>query len=89
MVELQAIRNAARPAPGMSAQEGGGARDELSAAFDRVALLLEKREAMLLRARRHARYRALLDIWLSVHIPATFALLAAIVAHVVSVFFLW
>jgi hypothetical protein len=35
------------------------------------------------------RIRALLEIWLFVHIPLTIALVAALVAHVVSVFFYW
>jgi hypothetical protein len=30
-----------------------------------------------------------MDIWLYFHVPVTFALLAALLAHVVSVFFLW
>ncbi len=32
---------------------------------------------------------AFLEAWLFVHIPATFALLAALMAHVVSVFTYW
>jgi hypothetical protein len=59
------------------------------AARERVTLLLEKRSAMLGRARRHARYKALLEVWLYVHVPLTFALLAALVGHVVSVFYMW
>ena len=39
--------------------------------------------------RRHIRIRAALEIWLYVHVPATFALLAALTAHIVSVFFYW
>ena len=33
--------------------------------------------------------RALLEIWLYVHIPLTFVLIAALLAHVISVFFYW
>jgi hypothetical protein len=33
--------------------------------------------------------KALLDVWLFVHIPATIALLAALAAHVISVFYYW
>ena len=44
---------------------------------------------MLARLRRHLRLKALLEIWLYVHVPATFALLAALTAHIVSVFFYW
>ena len=51
-------------------------------------MLLRKR-GLLERARRDLRYKALLDLWLYVHVPLAFALLAALVAHVVSVFVYW
>ena len=55
---------------------------------DVYGLLLEKHE-LLQRARRDLRHKALLDLWLYVHVPLAFALLAALVAHVVSVFIYW
>ena len=55
----------------------------------RVEALLQRRRAQLERIRRHLRLKALLEVWLYVHVPATFALLAALTAHVVSVFFFW
>jgi hypothetical protein len=54
-----------------------------------VAGLLERKAAALAQARRHIRLRALLEVWLYVHVPATFALLAALTAHIVSVFYYW
>ena len=51
-------------------------------------LLQQKADALGL-ARRHVRITALLEAWLFVHIPATFALLAALTAHIVSVFAYW
>jgi hypothetical protein len=51
--------------------------------------LLERKAAALGRIRRHLRIRALLEIWLFVHVPITFALIAALIAHIVSVFFYW
>lgn len=54
-----------------------------------IVFLLERKEATLAQARRHIRYKTLLEIWLYVHVPATFALIAALVAHIVSVFFYW
>ena len=51
-------------------------------------LLLRKNE-LLARARRILRQKAQLDLWLYVHVPLAFALLAALVAHVVSVFVYW
>ena len=35
------------------------------------------------------RLKALIEVWLYVHVPATFALLAALAAHIVSVFYYW
>jgi hypothetical protein len=57
--------------------------------LERIDALLERKQAMLARLRRHLRLKALLEVWLYVHVPATFALLAALTAHIVSVFFYW
>lgn len=51
--------------------------------------LLERKEAVLSRIRQQTRIRALLEVWLYVHVPVTFALIAALAAHIVSVFFYW
>jgi hypothetical protein len=56
-------------------------------ALERVSTLLARKEEILVTARRYARIRALLEVWLYIHIPMTFALLAALTAHIVSVFF--
>jgi len=57
--------------------------------LEKVDTLLERKQAMLGKLRRHLRLRALLEVWLYVHVPATIALLAALSAHIVSVFFYW
>lgn len=57
--------------------------------LERVDSLLERKEAALDRIRQHLRLKALLEIWLHIHVPLTFALIAALVAHVVAVFFYW
>jgi hypothetical protein len=51
--------------------------------------LLQRKDAVLSRIRQQMRIRALLEIWLYVHVPMTFALIAALAAHIVSVFFYW
>ncbi|MBV9931879.1 MAG: hypothetical protein JO013_13170 [Alphaproteobacteria bacterium] len=51
--------------------------------------VLERKVAALGQIRRHLRIRALLEVWLYVHVPLTFALLAALAAHILSVFFYW
>ncbi|WP_255247168.1 hypothetical protein [Sphingopyxis sp. GW247-27LB] len=55
----------------------------------KVIALLSQKEAALARLREHLRLRALLEIWLYVHVPLTFALIAALSAHIISVFFYW
>ncbi|MBH1998927.1 MAG: hypothetical protein I8H96_07270 [Sphingomonadaceae bacterium] len=57
--------------------------------LEKIDALLERKLAMLARLRRHLKLKALLEIWLYVHVPVTFALLAALTAHIVSVFFYW
>jgi hypothetical protein len=58
-------------------------------AIDQVVQLLEKKAAALQRLRGYIRRRAFLEVWLFVHVPLTFVLLAALTAHIVSVFFYW
>ena len=52
------------------------------------ALMVRKQE-LVARARRAVALKARLDVWLYVHVPLSIALIAALVAHVVSVFFYW
>jgi hypothetical protein len=55
----------------------------------RLIALLTRKDELLNRARRDVQIKAMLDIWLYMHVPLTFALIAALVVHVVSVFFYW
>ena len=59
----------------------------LDPAIPRVRSLLGRRRALLERMRRQMQLRAFLEVWLYVHIPLTVALLAALTAHIVSVFY--
>jgi hypothetical protein len=63
---------------------GSGSEEE-----QRVAALLEKRREQLAQIRGALRIRALLEVWLFAHIPLTIALIAALTAHVISVFYYW
>lgn len=60
-----------------------------SEAAQAVHNLLAKRADQLAQIRRLLRTKALLEVWLFLHIPATIALLAALLAHVISVFYYW
>ncbi len=63
-------------------------RREAPALVKVEALMARKAEALAL-ARRQMHITAMLEAWLFVHVPATFALLAALTAHIVSVFLYW
>jgi hypothetical protein len=64
----------------------GGVQHEGAA---RITDLLDQKMAALARLRAHLRIRAILEAWLYVHVPMTFALIAALSAHIISVFFYW
>jgi len=64
-------------------------RSSEAEAREKVIGLLKQKEAALARLRQHLRIRALLEVWLYVHVPLTFALIAALSAHIISVFFYW
>jgi hypothetical protein len=68
---------------------GFAALAERSPDAERAYGLLQRRAAQLGQIRRQMRLRALLDVWLYIHIPATVALLGALTAHVISVFYYW
>ena len=59
------------------------------AALNTVGPLLDRKSEALLQLRRHVQTRALLSVWLGIHVPASIALLMALTAHVVSVFIYW
>ena len=60
-----------------------------NAAIEQVVTLLERKAAALQRVRGYVQRRALLEIWLYIHIPLTFVLIVALLAHIISVFFYW
>jgi hypothetical protein len=70
----------------LRAATASGAEKE---ALAKIIELMERKAAALGRIRRHLRIKALLEVWLYVHVPITFATIAALAAHIVSVFFYW
>jgi hypothetical protein len=60
----------------------------LATAMRQLRLLLDEKGQLLMRARQDIRYKAIMDIWLYFHVPLSFALLAALLAHVIAVFYL-
>ena len=37
----------------------------------------------------HSSVKAIMEIWLYFHVPLSIALLAALIGHIISVFFYW
>jgi hypothetical protein len=65
------------------------ATPELAAAMRQLRILLDEKGQLLIRARQDIRYKAMMDMWLYFHVPLSFALLAALLAHIIAVFYLW
>ena len=69
-----------------------GASDiaELEANFiDNVAGYSARKKALATQVAKDVQFQALMEIWLYFHVPLSFGLLAALTAHIVSVFFYW
>ena len=67
----------------------GNADADMRKPLEAVTAILDRKSALLARTRRHIRNKTLLQLWLYFHVPLSFALLAALTAHIVSVFFYW
>jgi hypothetical protein len=65
------------------------AAPEQRGAVQALVEALGRKQELVRRARLDIRHKALLDVWLLFHVPLSFALLAALIAHIVSVFFYW
>ncbi len=69
----------------LAASSAGG----LSRQLQELLSLVGARRALLARLRKDAQLKAWLEVWLYVHVPLSFGLLAALLAHVLSVFIYW
>ncbi len=54
-----------------------------------IYLMQVKKQQILKRLRNYIRLRTFVELWLLFHVPLSFALLATLTAHIVSVFFYW
>ena len=66
-----------------------GTNDRQAEALRKLIDLLSRKKALASRVARDIQYQALMEIWLYFHVPLSFATVAALFAHVVSVFFYW
>ncbi len=67
-------------------------KDLKSDKFDRVRHLLEttaRKKTLLKRIRRDIQLKAILQLWLYIHVPLSIALLASLLIHITSVFWYW
>jgi len=65
------------------------AADSTNEALRKLMDVLARKKTLSTRITRDLQLQAMLEIWLYVHVPLSFATLAAVSAHVVSVFFYW
>lgn len=83
------VRCPTRAAPARLRELGARYTGEQANLNQQLVSALARKSALLDRARRDVRVRTLLETWLYFHVPLSFALLAALIAHVVAVFYFW
>lgn len=71
----------------MAGELAGGNQDNENA--QKLLDLIARRRDLTTRINRDIRLHAQMQIWLYVHVPLSFALLAALTAHILSVFIYW
>ena len=91
MLKQLSGREKACPTEAALARIEGLAAGESAHAADlrQLVTLLTRKVDLLRRARQDVQFQALMKVWLFVHVPISFALLAALIAHIVAVFFYW
>ena len=62
---------------------------ELRKPYRELYSIMVRRQSLVKRVRQDLMYRARLGFWLYFHVPFTIALLVAMTAHIVAVFFYW
>ena len=73
----------------MASNIAKGRLDKREATQKLSDLLIGQKSQLLKQLRRELQIKAFMDAWLYAHVPLSFALLAALIAHVFSVFFDW
>jgi hypothetical protein len=65
------------------------AADSTNEALRKLMDVLARKKTLSSRITRDLQLQALMEVWLYLHVPLSFALLGALGAHIVSVFFYW
>jgi len=73
----------------MASRIAHGREDKSELLRQLTDLLIGQKEKLLKQLRRDLQFKAYMDLWLYIHIPLTFALFAALIVHIISVFFYW
>ena len=85
----EANRNQSRAIAKLAERLANSTRQDEITALSQVMDLIGSRNRILRRVRRSIQIQAILRIWLYIHVPISFATLAAMVVHVISVFLYW
>jgi len=67
----------------------GRADDKQSEALRKLIDILSRKRSLATRVARDIQYQAIMEIWLYIHVPLSITLLAALIGHIISVFFYW
>ena len=65
------------------------ATDKQGEAMRKLIDLISRKKSLATKVARDIQFQAMMEIWLYFHVPVSFALLAALIAHIVSSFFYW
>ena len=65
------------------------AEDKQGEAMRKLIDLMSRKKSLATKVARDMQYQAMMEIWLYIHVPLSFALLAALIAHITSSFFYW
>ncbi len=82
-----AVRCPTRVACEVLRRLGADFNGQQAAVHQQLMLAMTRRSALLDRARRDLQLSTLLKVWLYFHVPLSFALIAALIVHVIAVFY--
>ncbi|MGH8121573.1 MAG: hypothetical protein ACREPT_02245 [Rudaea sp.] len=63
--------------------------DKQAEALRKLIDMITRKKGLATKVARDMQYQAIMEVWLYIHVPLSFALLAALIAHIVSSFFYW
>ncbi len=63
--------------------------DKQAEALRKLIDMITRKKGLATKVAHDMQYQAMMEIWLYIHVPLSFALLAALIGHIVSSFFYW